>query len=138
MTTDSRTAADGQQFAIRSNDQDWIVAWHLPPTPPDGMPHGAEGICVTPEDKIVLISEDGERWSFPAGGPEGSETWEETLRREMLEEAYATTISARLLGFTRGECVAGRGQGLILVRSIWRADVELGPWAPGSRSDIAA
>jgi hypothetical protein len=65
MTTDSRTAADGQQFAIRSNDQDWIVAWHLPPTPPDGMPHGAEGICVTPEDKIVLISEDGERWASP-------------------------------------------------------------------------
>jgi ADP-ribose pyrophosphatase YjhB (NUDIX family) len=130
MTTENVVAADGQWLAIRSNDQDWAVSWHPPPTPPDGIPHGAEGLCVTGDGKVVWISEDGERWSFPAGRPEGTESWEETLRREMLEEACATVVGARLLGFVRGECVEGRELGLILVRSMWRADVALGPWEP--------
>ena len=48
----------------------------------------------------------------------------------MLEEACATVVETRLLGFTQGECVAGPERGLVLVRSMWRADVELGPWDP--------
>ncbi len=130
MTIENVVAGDGQQFAIRSDGQDWAVSWHPPPTPPDGIPHGAEGICVTDDSKIVWISDDGERWSFPAGRPEGTESWEQTLHREMLEEACATVVRARLLGFVRGECVDGREQGRILVRSLWRADVELGRWEP--------
>lgn len=130
LTPGSRAAADGEQFAIRSNGQDWIVSWYPPPLPPSGTPHGAQGICVTSDGKIVVVSEDGERWGFPAGRPEPGETWEDTLRREVFEEACATVIGTRLLGFTRGRCVAGREQGLVLVRSMWRADVELGPWEP--------
>jgi hypothetical protein len=38
--------------------------------------------------------------------------------------------AARLLGFVRGRCVSGREKGLVLVRSIWRAEVALGPWRP--------
>jgi 8-oxo-dGTP pyrophosphatase MutT (NUDIX family) len=127
---ESAVAADREPVAARSNGQDWIVAWHPPSVPPDGKPHGAEGICVTPGGEIVVISRDGERWEFPAGRPDGAETWEETLRREVLEEACATVVRARLLGFTRGVCVAGQQEGLILVRSMWRADVELAPWEP--------
>ena len=41
-----------------------------------------------------------------------------------------TVVRARLLGFSRGVCVAGPENGLVLVRSIWRAEVELGPWDP--------
>jgi hypothetical protein len=37
---------------------------------------------------------------------------------------------ARLLGFVRGRCADGREKGLVLVRSIWRADVTLLPWRP--------
>jgi ADP-ribose pyrophosphatase YjhB (NUDIX family) len=85
---------------------------------------------VTDDGEIVWVSEDGERWSFPAGRPEGTESWEQTLRREMLEEACASVVGAKLLGFVRGECVEGPEQGRILVRSMWRADVELGPWEP--------
>ena len=65
-----------------------------------------------------------------AGRPEGTENWEQTLRREMLEEACAEVVQARLLGFSRGECVEGPEKGLVLVRSVWRAEVELGPWEP--------
>jgi 8-oxo-dGTP pyrophosphatase MutT (NUDIX family) len=85
---------------------------------------------VTEDGNIVLISVDGLRWSFPAGRPEGVESWEATLRREVMEEACATVVRATLLGFARGVCVAGPETGLVLVRSIWRADVQLGPWLP--------
>jgi ADP-ribose pyrophosphatase YjhB (NUDIX family) len=128
-------ARDGEQIAVRageaqSNDQDWIVSWHPALTPPEGTPHGSSGICVTGDGGIVLISEDGERWDVPGGGPEGNETWEETLRREVREEACATVVHASLLGFCRSACIAGPQVGQVLVRSLWRAEVELGPWEP--------
>jgi hypothetical protein len=47
-----------------------------------------------------------------------------------MEEACATVTRARLLGFVRGRCVSGREQGLVLVRSIWCAEVTLRPWRP--------
>jgi hypothetical protein len=73
---------------------------------------------------------------------EPGESWEQTLRREMDEKACATVVGARLLGFTRGQCVAGPERGLVLVRSVWRADVEdalsLGanPFAPFIRREL--
>ena len=82
-----------------------------------------------------MISPDGKRWDLLAGGPEPGESWEQTLRREMDEEACATVVRARLLGFTRGQCVTGPERGRVLVRSVWRADVELRPWE--ARFEIA-
>ena len=110
--------------------QEWMVSWHPPGPPPDGAPHGSTGVCVTPGGEIVLVSHDGERWDFPAGRPEAGEDPEETLRREVLEEACATVVGARLLGYTRGRCVRGREEGLVLVRAFFRAEVELSPWEP--------
>ena len=46
------------------------MAWYPPPLAPGGTPHGAQGVCVTSDGKIVLVSEDGEQWGFPAGRPE--------------------------------------------------------------------
>jgi ADP-ribose pyrophosphatase YjhB (NUDIX family) len=129
-------AADGVQIPIRSGGQQWLVSWHPPPEPPGGTPHGAEGVCVTAGGDVVVISPDGTIWDLPAGRPEPGETWEETLSREMDEEACATVVRARLLGFTRGECVAGPERGRVLVRSVWRADVDLRPWE--ARFEIAA
>jgi ADP-ribose pyrophosphatase YjhB (NUDIX family) len=127
---DSAVAADGQQIPVRSNGGDWVVSWHPPPEPPAGTPHGAEGVCVTGHGDVVLVSRDGAVWDLPAGRPEPGETWEDTLRREMSEEACATVVTARLLGFVQGSCVGGPERGRVLVRSMWRADVELGPWEP--------
>ena len=47
-----------------------------------------------------------------------------------MEEACARVTGARLLGFVRGRCADGREKGLVLVRSIWRAEVTLLPWRP--------
>jgi len=115
---------------MRANEQDWLVSWHGPDEAPMGKPHGAAGVCVGPEGQLVLISLDGRWWGFPAGRPEGDETNEETLRREMHEEACVEVLEARLLGYSRGECVKGHEHGLVLVRSFWRADVGINVWEP--------
>ena len=113
-----------------SHGQDWDVSWHPPSDSPTGRPHGAAGVCVTPTGGLVLISHDGQHWGFPAGRPEPGETIEETLRREMREEACVTVTDQRLLGFARSLCVAGHEKGLVLVRSYWAATVEPQPWEP--------
>ena len=130
MTIESLPARDGEEFAAHPNSGRWILTWHPPSSIPDGTPHGAAGICLTADGGLVLISLDGKRWGLPARRPEAHESWEQTLRREMLEEACATVTQAQLLGFGRGVCIEGHEEGLVLVRSWWRAEVELGPWKP--------
>ncbi len=130
-----RVARDGEEFAVSSNGGDWLIAWHSPITVPVGTAHGANGFCVTAHGSVVLISRDGERWGWPGGRPEGDESWEQTLRREILEEAGAIVGDARLLGFCRGVCLTGPEADLVLVRSVWRAEIELMPWEP--RFEIA-
>jgi hypothetical protein len=80
-------AEDEQPTPVWANGQGWLVSWHCASNPPDGTPHGAEGVCLTTAGDVVLVSQDGVRWSLPAGRPELGETWEDTLRREVLEEA---------------------------------------------------
>jgi 8-oxo-dGTP pyrophosphatase MutT (NUDIX family) len=119
-----------EEFETRSNGQRWLTSWHAPTAAPDGTNHGSAGICVTGDGLIGMVSTDGSTWDFPAGRPEGDENSEQTLRREMLEEACAVVKQARLLGFSRGRCVEGPEAGLVLVRSIWLARVDLLDWNP--------
>lgn len=123
-------ARDGEEFSIVANGGEWRSAWYPPHAEPPGTNHGAAGLCFTPDGGIVLISQDGARWSLPGGRPESGETWEQILRREVLEETCTKVTAARLLGFSRGACLSGPEQGLALVRSLWRAEVEVLPWAP--------
>src|SRR5438105_4265216 len=121
---------DGEEFEIQNNGQRWASSWHCGPVAPAGRAHGSAGICMPETGGVVLISADDKSWDFPAGRPEGKETWERTLHREMLEEACALVSDARLLGFSRGRCVEGSEFGLVLVRSIWLARVQLLDWKP--------
>lgn len=34
---------DGTETAFEQDGQEWRVAWHPPPEPPQGTPHGAQG-----------------------------------------------------------------------------------------------
>jgi ADP-ribose pyrophosphatase YjhB (NUDIX family) len=123
-------ARDLDEWPVEANGGQWLLAWHPPGGAPDGTPHGATAFCVTAGGDVVLVSDDGSRWSWPGGRPEVGESWEQVLHREMLEEACCTVRSARLLGFARARCLSGPEEGRVLVRSIWRADVEVLPWAP--------
>ena len=126
MNHPTPVARDGEEFHVRSGGQEWIGSWHpsvLPP--PTGKSHGSTAICLTSDGNVVLVSFDGEIWDFPAGRPEGDEDWRATLDREVLEEACASVEEATLLGFIRSKCVQGPEEGLVLVRSMWRAVVSL-------------
>jgi ADP-ribose pyrophosphatase YjhB (NUDIX family) len=111
-------------------DDRWVNSWHPPGEAPDGQPHGSAGFCLTPDGGVVLVSHDGEHWELPGGRPEPGESWEDIFRREVFEETCCTVGAARLLGFSRGRCLTGPRAGLVLVRSVWRGEVELAPWAP--------
>ncbi|MBM3935237.1 MAG: NUDIX domain-containing protein [SAR202 cluster bacterium] len=128
----ARPAADFEKVYVYGDDgQVWITSWHpgsLPP--PDGRRHGSAGICIDPAGQVIVISMNGTRWELPGGRPEGNEDWRETLVREMLEEGCATVNDATLLGYSRGECIEGHEKGLILIRSLWRAEVTAHPWDP--------
>src|SRR5262250_1359638 len=112
MEMESRVARDNEPFAVRSNGGDWLIVWHTPTAVPVGKPHGANAFCVAPGGGAVLISKDGERWGWPGGRPEGDESWEQTLHREIMEETCSIVRSARLLGFCRGACLSGPVKGL--------------------------
>lgn len=129
VTEGAHLAVDGEEFDVAANGGTWRLSWH-PSAAPDGTRHGAQGICLTADGDLVLISDDGERSGVPGGRPEGDETWEQTFRREMLEEACAAVVDAELLGFSRGACLSGPENGLVLVRAWWRAEVALGAWVP--------
>jgi len=122
-------ASDGEEHLVRSS-RSWVASWYPPGEPPEGKPWGSAGVCVTPERKVVLVSLSGDQWGFPAGRPIGSESWEDCLRRETLEEACATVRTCRLLGFYRGTDQDGPAGGTPLVRAVWRAEVEVSPWSP--------
>ncbi|MFL6078245.1 MAG: NUDIX domain-containing protein [Mycobacteriales bacterium] len=122
-------AEDGVEWPVSDDGQDWLVSWHPPPEPPAGTPHGSGAVCVS-DGRVVLVTSDGERWGLPGGRPEPGEDWAAVLRREIAEEACATVLGARLLGYGRGRCVRGREAGRALVRAHWRAEVRLEPWRP--------
>jgi hypothetical protein len=121
----------GESLVVHSAGQDWLTSWHPRRLPaPDGKRHGSAGICITADGDVILVCEKDDAWDLPQGRPEGDEDWHATLEREVLEEACATVIGATLLGYNRGECIKGPEQGLVLVRSIWRATVTVHAWEP--------
>ncbi len=121
---------DGEQLEYHGNGEHWLVSSHPSPHPPDGTPHGSTAIALTASNDLVLVSQDGEIWDLPGGRPEPGEEPRATLDREMLEEACARVEDATLLGFMRGACIQGPEEGLIIVRSFWRASVSLLKWQP--------
>jgi ADP-ribose pyrophosphatase YjhB (NUDIX family) len=123
-------AIDNEPMPDRDADQDWIISWHPAAMPPAGAPHGASALCLTGVGEVVLVRTDAGGWTIPGGRPEPGETWEETLHREVAEEACATVTGATLVGWGQGKCLHGHEAGKVLVRSLWLTHVVLDPWEP--------
>ena len=87
---ESRIARDREEFPVCSNGGDWLTAWHPPVEAPAGTPHGANGFCVTVDDRVVLISNDARRWGWPGGRPEADESWKPTLRPRFWKRRVAS------------------------------------------------
>jgi hypothetical protein len=122
----SLIAIDGQEYEFEDANQLWLASWH-PPSESTiaGKRHGSGAVCRTIDGQIVLVSQDGVKWEHPAGRTEGDESWRQTLGREVMEEACAIVVEAKLLGFILGRCVRGHEEGLVLVRALWSAEVML-------------
>lgn len=62
------------------------------------------GIVFNDKGEILIVrANENDKWQIPGGTPEGSETWEQTLNRELIEEADVTVKNAKFLGAQKVE-----------------------------------
>lgn len=105
----------------------WSLTWFPPDSRPDGKMHGSAGVCFTDEGDICLIRIRGvSYWEFPAGRPEQRETFLDTLKREVLEEACSEVQEQRLIGYLKTKQVGGT----TVVRAYYRARIRVLDWDP--------
>ena len=75
------------------------AVWRPEPwQPPRELVTQASGLCYTSAGKVLLVSQDGAHWALPGGHLEQGESLEQTLRREVREEACAEVLDCAYLG----------------------------------------
>ncbi len=58
------------------------------------------GVCFNENGEILVVKKKN-KWSLPGGHPKKDESPEETLKREVMEEAYVQVDNITLLGAVR-------------------------------------
>lgn len=106
----------------------WKVSLHATDDRPEGAPHGSEAICMVDDLNTVLVRNTEGRLNTPGGHPEQDETSEETMIREVREEACGEVTSWQMIAFARSECLQGERKGHVMIRDMYVARVELLTW----------
>jgi len=57
------------------------------------------GVCFNDKGNILIIRTPNENWNIPGGTPENNETPEQTLKRELEEEADVTIGKNAMIGY---------------------------------------
>lgn len=105
------------------------VGWFDPPfLPPPAETTQALGICFTADSRIVLVTWNDTDWTLPGGTIEPGETLEQTLTREVFEEACARVRACGYIGCQRVEHLEDDRPAYYQTR-FW-ARVELEPFEP--------
>lgn len=98
--------------------------------PPAALVTQALGLCFTTDGLVVMVTWDGQRWTFPGGSVEDGESIEQALIREVAEEACARIVRCEYLACQHvADPLNPQGQ-RSYYQTRWWARVELDPWRP--------
>jgi len=111
-----------------------MISWVDPPNgPQDELVQRAEAAAFTQDGEIFVVAEGDDRfswWSLPGGRREAGETLEDTLRRELLEEACVTVRASELVGFQRFRHLNGDRAGHVTTDAMFSVRAEVLPFEP--------
>jgi len=82
-------------FAGRQLTLTW---WDNQVLPPDTTVSQVSAFCLNSHGEALIIKNE-HGWGLPGGHPEKNESWEESLRREIEEEADCTIKNFKLIGY---------------------------------------
>jgi ADP-ribose pyrophosphatase YjhB (NUDIX family) len=98
--------------------------------PPAELVTQALGLCFTAGFQLVMVTWDGRQWTFPGGTVENGETVEQTLIREVAEEACARVVACHYLAAQHVADPLNPNGGSSYYQTRWWARVYLDPWQP--------